>query len=78
MKTYLIRLTKEELKVLRLIINIGCDTGMACREVSHNTGKKIDDCEGCIAYPIKNMIKDWLLKSTIEDWLRAIKKEDKE
>jgi hypothetical protein len=69
MKTYLIRLTKEELEVLRLIINIGCDTGMACREVSHYTGKKIDDCEGCIAYPIKNMI---------EDWLRAIKKEDKE
>jgi hypothetical protein len=69
MKTYLIRLTKEELEVLRLIINIGCDTGMACREVSHYTGKKVDDCEGCIAYPIKNMI---------EDWLRAIKKEDKE
>jgi hypothetical protein len=69
MKTYLIRLTKEELEVLRLIINIGCDTGMACREVYRYTGKKVDDCEGCIAYPIKNMI---------EDWLRAIKKEDKE
>lgn len=69
MKTYLIRFTKEELEVLRRIVSIGCDTGMACREVSHYTGKKIDDCEGCIAYPIKNMI---------EDWLRAIKKEDKE
>ena len=71
MKTYLIRLTKEELEVLRRIVS-------ACREVYRYTGKKVDDCEGCIAYPIKNMIEDWLLKNTIEDWLRAIKKEDKE